>query len=268
MMKNNILTYKVALVTGASSGIGAEIAKELCLRNIKVYAVARSKVNLSKVENSLPKKYKSNFILVNKDLTRENNIAQIVKLIKKNNDTVDLLINNAGVGFNKPFEQQSDKEAQTTIATNLMGPILLTKLILSVKKKSSPLHIVFTTSLAGKVGFGGLSVYSASKFALEGLAESLRLEYQDSDVSITVLRPGITDTGFFKKAGMLEFRNSVKNERSFYTPDIVANVLIKKISNHNKPNSIIVGNDKYFLALLPFIPFKLRFKVLDIINKL
>jgi short-subunit dehydrogenase len=126
--------------------------------------------------------------------------------------------------------------------------------------------MVYTSSLAGKVGFPEMSIYSASKFAIEGFVDSLRSEYESKGVMFTVLRPGITRTPFFKKAGMEAFENSVKDLKNCYTPDKVAEIFYEKISPSVK--TIVVGNDKYFLALLPFTPFRYRFKVLDFTNKL
>lgn len=257
--------YKTALITGASSGIGAEMAKQLSSSGVKVIAVARSKAKLAALKKSLPTDAQKLFIPLAKDLTSRTDIESVITYVDQE-DPIDLLVNNAGVGFSKKFEQLTAEEIDATIHTNLFGSIYLTQGILRARDTSRPLHLVFVTSLAGKVGFGDLSVYSATKFALEGFSEALRNEYIGTNVSITVLRPGITDTDFFAKAGMDDFRESVKDEKSFFTPEKVASEFIAKVPE--KPPSIIVGNDRYFLLILPFIPFKYRFTILNLINKL
>jgi len=260
-----ILPYHRAVVTGASSGIGAEIAKQLCTSNVTVFAVARTGSKLDEVRRTLPPNKQKFFVAVEGDLTSADDIDRVIKKASIGG-AVDLLVNNAGVGYCKRFEDLSVDEINTTINTNLTGPLRLSHGILRSRKPKQELHIVFVTSLAGKVGFGELSAYSATKFALEGICEALRLEFLNSPVAITVLRPGITDTGFFEKAGMDEFRQSVKGSKSFYSAKRVASEFIKKIPE--KPNAIVVGNDKYFLSLLPFIPFRHRFRILDIVNKI
>ncbi|HSW74735.1 MAG TPA: SDR family NAD(P)-dependent oxidoreductase [Candidatus Saccharimonadales bacterium] len=259
------LPYKRAIITGASSGIGAEIALQLCQAGVIVYAVARTKSKLQEVQKQLSKTQQKRFIVLAKDLQSATDIEEILHETTSNGP-IDLLVNNAGVGFSKRFEELSPHEIETMIATNLIGPVRLTHGILKKHDQAQPLQIVFVTSLAGKVGFGELSVYSATKFALEGIGEALRMEYTNTPISITVLRPGITDTAFFHKAGMSDFKRSVEGTKSFYSAQQVATEFLGKITAC--PPAIVVGNDKYFLKLLPFIPFRHRFKILNIVNKI
>jgi short-subunit dehydrogenase len=129
-----------------------------------------------------------------------------------------------------------------------------------LKNKSG--HIIFVTSLAGKMGFPGLSAYSASKFGVEGLAESIRREVSSNNVAVTVLRPGVTDTEFFENANMQEFQKQRKEAGTLHPASKVANELVSKI--HKLPNEIVIGNDKWFLRIMPFVPEKLRFAVLGL----
>ena len=260
-----MIEYNTALVTGASSGIGAAIARQLCLADVQVLAVGRSKDRLEKVRSSLPKKKQRLFLPVVGDLANKKDITQILKQ-GATYSPVDLLVNNAGTGYCDRFENIPDEAIENTVSTNLIGHILLTKGMLKQRLPDTPMHVVFVTSLFGKIGFENLSVYSATKFALEGLCEALRIEYENTSVDITVLRPGITNTNFFKVAGMEDFHNSVKGTKALHSPDSVAKALL--VNADKRPNSIIVGNDKYFIPLIPFIPFKYRLKVLNIINKI
>jgi short-subunit dehydrogenase len=203
--------YSVALVTGASSGIGAEISKELCLTNITVIAVARDRKKLETVKKSLPKSKQKFFIVLAKDLAKKADLRDIVTRCNKEN-YVDLVINNAGVGIEKDFVDLTDSEISQIFSTNLFGHVYITREMLKNRKSGHPFHIVFVSSLAGKIGFPRLSAYTASKFAIEGLSEALQQEYKGTSVSITVLRPGITDTGFFKMAKMYGFGdNAIEN---------------------------------------------------------
>lgn len=256
--------FKTIIVTGASSGIGAAIAKKYCMNGSTVYALSRNTTKLQEVKESLPKLLQDQFITKKCDVANREQVATLFQTIFQE-QPIDLVFSNAGVGYSKPFTQYSDKEIHSVIATNLTGAINVVRAALK-HHKQAPLQVVFTSSLAGKIGFPNMSIYSASKFGLEGLVESLRNEYTEKNVVFTVLRPGITQTSFFKKAGMQNFEKSVKNLKCFYSPDKVADICFNKLSSKTK--TIVVGNDKYFLTILPFIPFHYRFKVLDIINKL
>lgn len=257
-------TYKTVVITGGNSGIGAAIAKKYCVNGSTVYALARNTTKLNEIKMSLPKRYQAHFITEKCDVTDKQQVVRVFKNIFRQ-QPVDLVISNAGMGYSKPFIKYTDKETTDVVATNLLGTINVVKAALKFRKRR-PLQIACTSSLAGKIGFPDMSIYSASKFGLEGLIESLRNEYDKNDVAFTVVRPGITKTSFFKKAGMQEFEKSVKDLKCYYSPERVADIFFKKLSWSR--STIVVGNDKYFLAILPFIPFRHRFKILDLINKL
>lgn len=256
--------YNCAIVTGASSGIGAAITMRMCMNGTKVYAIARSVADLSALKKTLNKQHQNNLVLINCDVSSRTQVDRAFRNIMKL-DSIDLVVSNAGVGVHKRFIDHSQVDINKVLNTNLSGNINVIKATLKYKKEHF-VQIVCTSSLAGKIGFSEMSIYSATKFALEGMIESLRNEYNPKDVLFTIFRPGITGTPFFKKADMQDFEDSVKNSKSFYAADKVAEILLTKL-NHNA-TTIIVGNDKFFLRLLPFIPFKFRFKILDIINKI
>lgn len=256
--------YKAVIVTGASSGIGAEIANIFCTNGSLVFAVARNTKKLEIVRNNIPKKYRSKFVIKKCDVSKAKDVEKCIKSIF-NQTNVDLVVSNAGIGYSKPFMSYTAKEIDDVLTTNIQGAINITQSCLANRKKQRT-QIVYTSSLAGRIGFPNMSIYSASKFALEGFVESLRGEYPRDDVTFTLLRPGITRTPFFKKAGMEKFEESVKDLKSCYTPEEVAAEFYNKISPDTEV--IVVGNDKYFLKILPFTPKKYRFHVLDFINKL
>lgn len=259
------MQYKTAVVTGASSGIGKAIADQLCRNGVKVFGLARSKQKLQELKKTLPKDKRELFVVTPCDISKQKSAEKVLDKIFKNTP-IDLVVNNAGIGFSKNFSTYTDEEINAVVNTNLYGTVTVTRAALASKPINHHVHIVNVTSLAGKAGFPQLSIYSATKFALEGLTEALRQEYDDKDASFTVLRPGITDTAFFNKAGMKDFRDTVKDTKAYYSPEKVATIFLSKL--HKKRKTITIGNDKLFIALLPFIPFSMRFKVLDVINKL
>ncbi len=259
------MRYSVAVVTGASSGIGRAIALQLCNAGTKVYGLARDAQKLKETKQSLPNAKRKLFVPVACDISSKRSAQKILHKVFEGRD-VDLVVNNAGIGFSRDFPSYKNAEIDAVIATNLRGVITVTQAALAARRDSHHLQIVNVTSLAGKMGFPQLSIYSATKFAIEGLTEALRHEYQDKNASFTVLRPGITDTAFFGKAGMELYKKGVENLKSHYSPEKVASIFLSKLDKNRK--TIVVGNDKIFIALLPFIPFSGRFKVLNITNKL
>jgi uncharacterized protein len=264
----NSATQNYAIITGASSGIGAATAKKLSEKNIKTIAIARSIRDLKKVKSTISIENRSNFVPIVSDISSEKGIKLIMDALPKKGKCM-ILINNAGIGYNKPFIDHSNEDMYKIMQTNVLGHALLTREVLSKHEKGERLRVYFVTSLAGKIGFPLLSMYTASKFAIEGLVEVLRQEYRDSNVSFTVIRPGITDTNFFQKAGMDSFHKSMKGKKQFHSSESVADEFIKSIFLEKRHRSIItIGNDACFLKLLPFIPFNKRFKVLDFFNKL
>jgi short-subunit dehydrogenase len=255
--------YENIVVVGASSGIGASIVRRFLAEGSTVFGVARDLTKMKGIKKSLPKEQQSRFKIVTCDIRDNTAVKTAINKVFKD-AVINLVVANAGVGFGKPLREYTDDEVDTVIDTNLRGTIAVVRASLAARKQGA-LQIVCTTSLAGKVGFPEMSIYSASKFGIEGFIESLRHEYDPGEVAFTILRPGITATPFFKKAGMEAFQESVKDLKSYYSPDKVADIFYEKLSP--KVRVITVGNDKYFLAMLPFIPFKYRFKVLDLVNK-
>jgi short-subunit dehydrogenase len=260
-----MINLQAVVITGASSGIGAAIAKQLCEKGITTYALARGTAQLEQVKKTLPQDKQEYFIPVTCDISSTSEVNAAFKDIFAKNK-IDMVVNNAGIGFNNDFLAFSDAEIDQVIATNIRGTISVTRAALNNRDPIRHLQIVNTTSLFGRIGCPQLSIYSASKFAVEGLTESLRLEFTNEAVGFTVLRPGITDTAFFGKAGMEQFQEKVKDLKSYFSPDQVATIFLARLRRDSK--AIVVGNDKIFLALLPFIPFSKRFNVLDLVNKL
>jgi len=116
---------------------------------------------------------------------------------------VDVLVNNAGIGWAGPFAGMPDAVADELVAVNLRAPIELTRALLPGMCRRSG-HLVYVTSIAGRVGVAGESVYAASKAGLDVFAESLRLELAGQAVAVSVVVPAVVDTGFCPPAGQAE----------------------------------------------------------------
>jgi short-subunit dehydrogenase len=260
---NEYLRGKSAIVTGASSGIGREIALAFSREGANVLAVARRQERLDEL-NELSERNEGEIVSFVADLQDKDSYKAIVAQALSAFDTVDILVNNAAFGKNDELVNLTEDEIEGIIQTNLLAPAFLSKEVLPLMIKKGSGHIIYVTSLAGKLGFPGLSAYSASKFGVEGLAEAVRREVRPLGITVTVLRPGVTDTEFFDKANMQDFHAQAKKTGKLHQASKVAEDLVTQISS--KPNEIVVGSDKWFLRIMPFIPEKLRMRALQLLG--
>lgn len=259
------LRGKSTIVTGASSGIGREIALAFAREGANVLAVARRQDRLKDLAQAKENKSNRGEIVPHViDIREHGSEDSITQAAVSAFGGIDILVNNAAVGMNEPFTELSHGDIDRIIQTNLLAPAFLSQKVLPIMIQNESGHLVFVTSLAGKLGFPGLSAYSASKFGIEGLAESIRREVRPSNIAVTVLRPGVTDTEFFEHANMTDFQKQARSAGSMHPASKVAEELVAKIAK--KPNEIVVGNDKWFLRIMPFVPEKLRFAVLGLFS--
>lgn len=180
---------KVAVVTGSSSGIGYETSLLLARNQIKTYATMR---NMSKSEGLIKIASEENLQLnvaqldVNDDLSVNKAIDKIVK----DNDSIDVLVNNAGYDLFGPLEESSLEEIKQQFETNFFGVIRTTKAVIPTMRKQGKGTIINVSSVGGKVGLlPFLTAYHASKFAIEGFTESLRQELDDFNINIILIEP-------------------------------------------------------------------------------
>ena len=192
------------VITGASRGIGFELAKKFAANgNHRIVVIARNndKINELKVVCSKLNAYSSIFPIQYDLLNIDTYESILINEIKKNITDVDIIINNAGLLINKPFERLSIVEISDMINLNLIAPALLIKAILPKVKKGG--HIVNISSMGGFQGsqkFSGLSVYSAAKAGLASLTECLAEEYKEREISFNCLALGATDTEMLREA--------------------------------------------------------------------
>lgn len=186
---------RVALVTGASSGIGLEVAKQLHARGAKVALVARSKHNLEAALAALGGDERAALFAV--DVTNRSALLSLPAAVVKRFGRLDIVINNAGAHHRGAVRDRSADELAQMIETNLTAPVLLTRAALDCLQHDGV--VVNVASLAGKVPVPNAATYSATKFGLRAFGRALGLELQQSGsgVRITTVCPGPVDTGFF-----------------------------------------------------------------------
>ncbi|KAF2880510.1 hypothetical protein ILUMI_25663 [Ignelater luminosus] len=190
---------KVAVVTGASEGIGAAIVKQLVEAGLKVVGLARNKEKLESLGKTLDGK-SGKFYPYRTDITQEEDILKAFEWIKENVGPVHILINNAGVGRFAGLTDGETKLWKEVLDTNVLGLCIATReAIKDMKANNINGHIIHMNSIAGHKAVN-FNMYSASKFAVTALTETLRQELNSigSKIKITSLSPGLVETNIFE----------------------------------------------------------------------
>jgi NAD(P)-dependent dehydrogenase (short-subunit alcohol dehydrogenase family) len=181
---------KVVLITGCSAGIGRLTAELFAARGWSVAATARRPKEISL----------DNVAALRLDVTDETSIASAVAATVDRFGTIDVLVNNAGYGLFGPLEGAAASEFEAQIRTNLLGPASVIRHVLPVMRAHRTGVIVNVSSIAGRVATPFMSSYHASKFALEGLSESLRFELSLHGIRVKLVEPAHFKTGFIERS--------------------------------------------------------------------
>lgn len=210
-----------ALVTGASSGIGRDIAKELAKRNIDLILVSR---DLDKLKNVKEQIQNVQVRVIPKDLSDEKNCIDLYNEVK--NENIDLLINNAGFGVFGEFTETSLEKELNMIKTNLVAMHILTKLFLQDMKKQDKGYILNVASIAGYMPGPLMAAYYSSKAYVVRLTQAIKeeLKHAKSKVKVGVLCPGPVDTNFNNVA---DVKFKAKSLSSEYVAKYTVNKILK-----------------------------------------
>ncbi|MGV9933642.1 oxidoreductase [Streptomyces olivaceoviridis] len=183
----------VWFVTGASRGLGLEIVKAALERGEQVVAAARSP---RQVEAALPPGRADQLLVVPLDVTDQEQAQAAVKAAVARFGGIDVLVNNAGRGLVGAVEETSDAEARAVFDINVFGLLTVLRAVAPVMRAAGRGRVVNISSTGGVVAWAGWGVYSASKFAVEGITEALRLELAPMGIQVTSVQPGPLRTGF------------------------------------------------------------------------
>ena len=190
---------KVVVITGASKGIGAELARQLAAKGARLVLGARNAGELEAVAAQC-RAAGGQVVTVRADVAEERDCQALVSGAKLAFGRLDVLVNNAGISMWAKFEDIEDLSIlERIMKVNYMGAVYCTKHALPQLRQSRGL-VVGVASLAGKVGVPTRTGYSASKHAMTGFFDSLRIELQDSGVDVTMIYPGFVSTGIRENA--------------------------------------------------------------------
>src|SRR5256884_234597 len=249
---------KVAIVTGSSSGIGFETSLTLARNGFLTYATMR---NLGKGETIKSAAAKEGLPLrvAQMDVTVDRSIKDAVHSIISDVGKIDVLVNNAGYGLNGAFEDLAMEEIKAQYETNLFGVIRVTQAVLPIMRKQKTGIIVNISSGAGRFGYPGGSAYVSTKFALEGLSESMAYELEPFGIKVVLVEPGVIKTNFvnsmvaskksqdpnspyaqFMQNVATSFQHMIEGGAS---SDVVARVVLKAVTSENPSLRYLAGKD-------------------------
>ncbi|MCP4633196.1 MAG: SDR family NAD(P)-dependent oxidoreductase [candidate division Zixibacteria bacterium] len=210
------LKDKYAIVTGAGKGIGKSIAIALMENDVNVFGISRTKSDLE----SIKEKYSKIFDFAVGDITD----MIFLNSIKSKFQDADILINNAGFGIFKPFQEMETDEFRSVLETNLIGSFSVAKLAIPYMIKNNHGAIVNISSLAGQNTFERGSAYCASKFGLNALSDCMMLDLRKHNIKVITVSPGTVITDFSDKGGW----NKERIE-SYPTADDIAQIVIDSL---------------------------------------
>ena len=224
------LKNKIAVVTGATGGIGRELVKELDKEGVKLLIISKSESELQNLLKELNGKGHSYLVC---DFSIQEEVVKLGDTISKEYPAIDLLANVAGVGIYKPLEELSLEDWNKSLDIGVTAPFILTKAIIASLKNAKDSLVLNIGSGAGVIPFAGRSAYSAMKFAMRGFTLSLAEEFKHSNPTFCLITLGSTLTSF----GPMSFeekKREMESGKAYFTPDWVAKKLVEIIKDDKR----------------------------------
>lgn len=265
------LSEQVILITGASTGIGAALAQRLAAQyfGIQLVLAARSQEKLEQVAN-LCRKAGADVLVVPTDISQVEQVKALASAALKHFGRVDTLVNNAGYGQMGPVELIPPDAVQRQFQVNLIGPLTLTQALIPGMREQGGGRIINISSIGGRIPFPFGGLYSSSKFALEGISDTLRMELEPFNIKVSVIEPGPVSTNFFEVAAdgvekavaaphdtpyraafeKLKGLEKLTSSRA-WTSERVADVIVRSLNaTHPRPRYVAASNGKLLLFLM------------------
>jgi len=255
---------KVVLVTGASSGIGKATAKLLAQSGYRVFGTSRHP----------GEKTEPGIEMICMDADSDESVSAAIGYVIASAGGLDAVINNAGWALNGPIEETSIAEARALMETNFFGVLRVCREVLPILRQRGRGNIINISSLSGTFGTPFSGLYSASKFAVEGLSEALSLETRRSGLSVSLIEPGDIDTdlpmnrryteasqpdGPYAQVYKRYLENQTKDEANALGPDAVASIVLK-ILRSSRPRmryTVAKLGQRIVVPLKRFTPYRL-----------
>ncbi len=217
---------KTILITGATSGIGLACAKKFAANNNNLIITGRRKDRLVEISASLKKEFGISVTTLCFDVQKKEAVDAAFKTLEKT--TIDILVNNAGLALGREaFDEADMNDWETMMQTNVNGLLYVTRAALPFLKKSAAPHIVNLGSIAGKEVYEFGNVYCASKFAVDAISRSMRIDLLKHGIKVTAINPGAVETEF----ALVRFKGNKEKAGNTYkglvplTPDDIADTI-------------------------------------------
>jgi len=273
------MSSKIAVITGASSGIGLLTAVELARSGYGVIASMRDLARRDKLERAASAAGVRPYLDIRRlDVTDFDLIPRFIEAVVRDRGRIDLLVNNAGFALAGFAEDLEMGEIRGQFETNFFAPVALTKEVIPIMRRQGSGHIIMVSSISGMHGALAIGTYSASKHALEGWTESLRLELNALAIKVALVEPGSYQTDIWDRNAQLGRRSfdgtSANRERGAKVKDAVQRIkkrdpievakLIVRIAQDPNPRlRYVVGNDAHMqLWLKRVLPWKWHERVI------
>ncbi|MDB4922163.1 SDR family oxidoreductase [Mucilaginibacter sp.] len=239
---------KTIFITGASRGFGKIWAEAFLKRGDKVVATARNTDTL----NDLVAAYGDSILPIQLDVNSREQAFAAIEKAKQHFGTIDVLINNAGYGLFGTIEETSEQEARDQIETNVFGLLWVTQAVLPIMRAQGHGHIIQLSSVLGVATLPILGLYNASKFAVEGLSETLAAEVKPFGINVTLIEPNGFATDWAGASAIntkpMEIYNPVREafqagitEDSFGIPEATSDAVLKLVDSENPPLRLFLG---------------------------
>jgi NAD(P)-dependent dehydrogenase (short-subunit alcohol dehydrogenase family) len=209
-----LTNQKVVIVTGSSSGIGYETALLLARNGFRTYATMRN-LEKAKAISDVAKKEKLSLYTTKLDVTDERSVNEAIKTIKSDAGRIDVLVNNAGYGLVGSLEDLQMSEIKAQYETNVFGLIRVTQAVLPIMRQQKGGIIVNISSVGGKMALPLSSPYISTKFAVEGLSESIAYDLEPFGIKVVMIEPGAIKTNF--DTGMVIAQKNQNPSSPYYT---------------------------------------------------
>jgi NAD(P)-dependent dehydrogenase (short-subunit alcohol dehydrogenase family) len=255
------MTQKVAVVTGSSSGMGFETSLILARNGFYTYATMRKlEGEGSKQLTDITKNENLPLQTIRLDVNDDKSVKDAINAVVKEKDRIDVVVNNAGYDLMGALEETSMEELKGQFETNLFGAVRVIQSVIPVMRKQGGGTIVNVTSLGGRVSFPLNSAYHATKFAFEGLSESIQYELKPFGIKVIIIEPGGVGSNFLRNLKMVskgsDPSNSpygpLQNSLSEYFkqwfqnaihPSEVAKTILQAVTSDNPEFRYVVGKD-------------------------
>jgi short-subunit dehydrogenase len=238
------LRGRVVLITGASSGIGRAAARRFLSRGSRVVGLARSPEPLAELGREAGPA--GEFVPMVADVTDAARMREVATQVVDELGVPDVVVANAGVGLDALFEKTSDEALRRVFEVNVFGLVRSVRPFVAGMRRRGSGRILLISSIVGKRGIPYYSAYSASKFALHGLAEALRTELYGSGVSVGLVCPSSTDTGFHDRA-LREGPGQRRVRPRRHSAESVADVVVAMATSRRR--EIVVSAEAKLLSL-------------------